>query len=316
MYDTVIVRIALIIYVVIAGSVVFLLGRNSAAPDSLKNVGILMASILPVLIAVLPYLNPEKIEKHFTFALFFDAKDKKVISGNAWNPYSSSYIHMFTNLSQVPDALDATSFADLMESKGLNIIEKGIIQALLMKFSNHWDIEAKKFEGPASTSESWSSNSKLETKPVKLVEIQEVFKHNPLITKQGVLTIPNQQICLPPKCKIGVETTDKSRSIILKNPYATVKIVFHASSGMVAQQGIWGVLTPDPANMNRYYIVEYRVDVTLLINRTKVYSPEMKNYRKWFENICDILSGYDWNVVDKKIEKSLNRDAISKTLGR
>ena len=67
MYDTVIVRIALIFYVLFAGIAVFLLGRNSAAPDSLKNVGILIASILPVLIAVLPYLNPEKIEKHFTF---------------------------------------------------------------------------------------------------------------------------------------------------------------------------------------------------------------------------------------------------------
>lgn len=316
MYDAIVVRIALIIYVIIAGSVVFLLGRNSAAPDSLKNVGILMASILPVLIAVLPYLNPEKIEKHFTFALFYDAKEKKVISGNAWNPYSSSYIHMFTNLSQVPDALDAASFSDLMEAKGLNIIEKGIIQALLMKFSTHWDIEAKKFEGPVSTSETWAANSKLETKPIKLAEIQGTFKGNPLITKPGVLVGPNQQICLPPKCKIKVETTDKSRSIIFSNPYATIKIVFHASSGMVAQQGVWGVLIPDPADMNRYYIVEYRVDATMLISRTKTYSPEMKNYRKWFENICDILSGYDWNVVDKKIEKSLNRDAISKTLGR
>jgi len=316
MYDAIIVRIALIIYVIIAGFVVFLLGRNSAAPDSLKNVGILVASILPVLIAVLPYLNPEKIEKHFTFALFYDAKDKKVISGNAWNPYSSSYIHMFTNLSQVPDALDAASFADLMESKGLNIIEKGIIQALLMKFSAHWDIEAKRFEGPVSTSESWAANSKLETKPIKLVEIQEVFKHNPLIVKSGVIVSPTQQTCFPPKCKIRVETTDKSRSIIFSNPYTTVKITIQASSGMVAQQGIWGVLTPDPTNMNRYYIVEYRVDATMLINRTKAYSPEMKNYRKWFENICDTLSGYDWNVVDKKVEKSLNREAISKTLGR
>jgi len=150
MYDTFIVRIALIIYVLIAGFAVFLLGRNSAAPDSLKNVGILIASILPVLIAILPYLNPEKIEKHFTYVLFYDSKEGHIITGDKWNPYSSSYMHMFTNLSEVPGALKAKNFSELMEARGLDIIEKGIIEAFLMKFSTHWDIEAKKFEGPAS----------------------------------------------------------------------------------------------------------------------------------------------------------------------
>lgn len=313
MYDTVIVRIALIFYVLFAGIAVFLLERNSAAPDSLKNVGILIASILPILIAVLPYLNPEKIEKHFTFVLLYDAKDKTVISGDTWNSYSHSYIHMFTNLSQVPDALEAVGFPELMESKGLNIIEKGIIQALIMKFATHWDIEVKRFEGPVSTSESWSSRSKLKTDIIELAKIRELFKRNPLIIKPGVLV--GQQMSLPPKCKIEVETTDKSRTVIFNNPYVTLKITFHASSGMVAQQGIWGVLTSDPASMDRYSIVEYKVDAALSINRTKTYSPEMKNYRRWFENVCDTLSEYDWNVVNKKIERSLNREAISKALG-
>lgn len=314
MYDTMIVRIFLIIYIVIAVFVVLLLGRNSEAPDSLKNVGILIASILPVLIAVLPYLNPEKIERQFTFVFFYDSTEKNIVSGNNWNPYSSSYIHMFTNLAQVPDASKAENFSELMGSKGLNLVEKGIIQALLLKFSSHWDIEPKKFEGPVSTSESWGSNSRLDVKSITLAEIQEIFKHNPIISKPGVLA--GQKICLPPKCKIRTEVVDKSRVIIFNNPYTTVRIAFYSPSGMVAQRGVWGVLTPDPANINRYYVVEYRVDVTLSIVRTKVYSPEMQNYRKWFENICDTLSGYDWGVVNKRIEQNFNREAISKTLGR
>ena len=81
MYDTFVVRMALVIYVLIAGFAVVILGKNSAAPDSMKNCGILLASILPVLIAVLPYLNSEKIEKHFTFALFYDAPNKNIIFG-------------------------------------------------------------------------------------------------------------------------------------------------------------------------------------------------------------------------------------------
>ena len=47
-----------------------------------------MASILPVLIAVLPYLN-QKNRNIFTFALFFDAKDKGNL-WNAWNPIAQA----------------------------------------------------------------------------------------------------------------------------------------------------------------------------------------------------------------------------------
>lgn len=314
MFDTFVVRIALIIYVLIAGFAVLILGRNSAAPDSMKNCGILLASILPVLIAVLPYLNSEKIEKHFTFALFYDATNKNIISGDILNAYSSSYIHMFTNTSEVVGALKAETLLDMMESKGLDLIEKGIVEALFMKFSIHWDIESRKFEGPVSSSESWDSSSKLKSNSLELAKIHEIFKHNPLIATAGVIVHP--QICLPPGSKVRVEAMGKSRIIIISNPYVTIRINFYASSGTVAQQGVWGVFTPDPKNMNRYYAIEYKIDSTLFINRMKTYSPEMKHYQRWFENICDTLSRYDWSVIDKKIERNLNREAISKTLGK
>ena len=54
MFDSLGVRIALGFYVIFAGIALFLLWRNSAASDALKNAGILLASILPVVIAVFP----------------------------------------------------------------------------------------------------------------------------------------------------------------------------------------------------------------------------------------------------------------------
>ncbi len=314
MHDSTLVRSGLVFYVIFTGIALFLLWRNSAAPDGLKNVGILLVSILPVLITVLPYLNPEKVEEHFTFILFYDSTEKELIFGDRPNPYYSNYIPMITNLSEIPDSLKAASFSELMESKGLNIIEKGIIEALLLKFQTHWDIEQpQKFEGPVGRSESWALNSKFETKSIKLAEIRDLFKHNPLISKPGVIVFP--QMNVPPNCKIKVEVEKNARTIIFTNPYVTLRIAFRASSGVVAQQGVWGVIKPDPHNMNRYYSIEYKVDAALFINRTKVYSPEMKNYRRWFENVCDSLSKYDWNAVDNMIERSLNREAIAKTLG-
>lgn len=314
MFDSIGVRVALFFYVVFAGIALFLLWRNSAASDALKNAGILVASILPVVIAVLPYLNQEKIEKHFNFILFYDAKDKIITSGKPFNPYFLSYGNMFTNLSLVPGALGATDSSEQIEAKGLNIIEKGVVEALHWKFFTHWDIERRKFEGPLGTSETWESRSKLDAKFFETSKIREIFKHNPLIAKPGVLV--GEGIYLPPKSKINVKTTDLYQTIIITNPYVTLKIACRAPFGMVAQQGIWGVLTPDPAFPNRYMTLEYQVDATLSINRTKAYSPEMKYYKKWFENVSDALSAYDWNVVDRKIEHGLNREAISKVLGK
>ena len=312
MLDHVVVRVALSIYILFAGVALILLWRNSAAPDGLKNAGILLASILPVLIVILPYLNKEKVEKDFTFIIFYDSKEKVVTFGNDYNPYGQSYIHMFTNLSKIPSSLRADNISDLTHSrKGLNIIEKGIIGAMLLKFSNHWDIEQKKFEGPISTSESWSYNSKLKTTSVPLSKITEIFPKNPLITPE---VLGPFQLNIPLDCNIKVEDKNRSRAIIFDNPYVTLRIAYRYSSSGVAQQGVWGVLPSDSTNMNRYYVVEYRIDATLFIKSTKVYSPKMKKYKNWFENICGILANYDWNVVDKKIEKSLGRDAISKTL--
>ena len=305
------VRSWLAIYALLASFAVFLLWRNSAAPDGFKNVGILVASILPVLIVTFPYLNQEKIERHSTFVLFYDSKNKSITSGDKPNPYSSSYMHMFTNLTE--DALKVENFSELMEAKGFDIIEKGIVEALSLKFSNHWDIEMRKFEGPASTSETISPKSTFRSDPIQLAKIQEIFKHNLLIAKLSVLVFP--KIYFPPNGQINVKITENSRTILFNNSYITLEIAFHASSGMVTQQGIWGVLTLDPLDMNRYYIVEYPVDIKLSIKRTRAYSPEVKTYKRWFENVCDTLSQYDWNVVDKKVDKTLSREAISKILG-
>ena len=78
--------------------------------------------------------------------------------------------------------------------------------------------------------------------------------------------------------------------------------------------GCGGVLKIDPKNPNRYYAIEYRIVASQKINKTKVYAPEMGSYRRWFENICDMLQKFDWSTVNQQIEKSLTREAVSKIL--
>ncbi|MBU4257600.1 MAG: hypothetical protein KKC39_00185 [Candidatus Omnitrophica bacterium] len=313
MFDSNVVKISLFFYIILAGLALFLLWRNSAAPDALKNAGILLASILPVLIVVLPYFKQEIITRQYSFALFYDSENKQIVVGDKFNPYYSNYMYMFTNLSKIPNALDAKDFSEVMDKKGIDIVEKGIVDTLIGKFMMHWDIETKKFEGPVGRSESWSGASKLHKETIPISEIQKIFKSNPFIATPGIIVHPNTSV--PPKTSITVKTDNRCRAIVFVNPFAVMEIDIAPSSGMVAQHGIWGAIIADPKNMNRYYVIEYKITANLKLNKTKVYSPEMKYYRKWFENVCDVLERFDWSTVDKNIEKTLNREAISKILG-
>lgn len=312
MFDSNLVRIFATIYIICSGFALWLLWHNSAAPDALKNTGLLLASLLPVFIAVLPYIKEEKTSRQFVFDLFYDTVDKRVIGGDKFSPYDSNYMHMFTNLSLVPDALAAKDFSEIMDKKGLDIIEKGVVEALLSKFMMHWDIETKKFQGPIGTSETGSWASKLQSETIQLSEIQNIFKHNPLISKEGVLV--QSKISMPPKTIINIKKEDKDRTIIIENPYSSIEISIRPSMAGVAQQGIWGIVASDPKNKNRYFVIEYKVTTTFVQKRANVYAPEMKNYKMWFENICDILQKFDWGTVDRQIENRLNREAISKIL--
>ncbi len=85
-----IVKVALICYGFFACGLIFLLWRNAAAPDALRNAGIVVASILPVALLVLPYLSPETIEKRLTYVLLFDSESKQITVGQEPNNYFST----------------------------------------------------------------------------------------------------------------------------------------------------------------------------------------------------------------------------------
>lgn len=312
--DSLVVQAMLAIYFAIAAIAVFLLWQNAAAPDALKNASIALASILPLVVSVFPYLNAEKLESKFTYILLYDSKEKRIIAGNPPNVYFSSYINMFTNLSLVPGATELDNWTQLQGPPGLDIVEKGILSELLITFGHNWDIiKTNVFRGPMFESYGFSNGPSTESAKVSIEELRKMFVHNRLVTTQGVIVSP--VLVLPPKSKLVARHDENSRSFTITNPYVTLKVSFDIGSGGAAQHGIWGVLEPDANDMNRYYAVHYEVSAVMTLNRFKVHSPWMGSYRRWYANISDLLSKHDWEKVDEKIERFITRQAISKQLG-
>jgi hypothetical protein len=311
-----IVRGALVIYGILAFLTLFLMWNNASATDAIKNAGIMCASLLPILIVVLPYLISEKMFAQYTYALFYDSQQKEIISGDSDNPYASNYMLAFSNLSKEKDNLKAQTLEDFAYRKGFDIIEKGIIESLSLYFGKDWNIIINESEGPSgkaltigSADGSAKTSLILETNQLK-----EMFQHNKLIVNDVIL--PTPKIALPQDSKMT--TTQKEqylRFIKIKNRFSEVNIEIFANMGVVAQQGIWGIFKADPTNMNRFYSQHYVVKLTMETARLKRYSPEMEGYRKWFLNLSKVLSEYDWDKVNKKVESTELRKTISNSWG-
>lgn len=309
----IIVKAGVVAYLFLAMFSMYLLWNNASSSDALRNTGIAVASILPLLVAVLSYLVPEKLERRFSYILFYDSKSQQITPGNPPNAYYLAYFHMFSNLSQVQNATSAKSFTDIMGGQGLDIVEKGILEALSSKFLADWDIVESKFQGPTWTSIHHAPGGSSEKKIIELAELKKQFKHNRLVAHPGVLAILN--LTLPPESSLEVDASNNMRAIKIKTPLITVTIMITGGGGGVAQHGIWGVLPADPTNMNRYYNVQFLVLVSGELNRFKKYSPSMGAYRRWFEGLSETLSEFDWKEVDRKNQETLTRDSISKALG-
>lgn len=310
-----IVKISLVVYGLLACFFIFLLWRNASAPDALKNTGVVLASILPIALLVLPYLSPEMIEKRYTYMLLFDSKRKTLIHGQEPNRYFSAYIPMFANLQGLDDELSGKTFSEFMGKKGLDLIERGIIEALESRFSNSWDIgPVAKFKGPGFSVQYSSKGISPNTNKaeISLSEIQRIFNHNRLISHPGVVVMP--KLVLPPDSTLQTEQTNHERTIKIINQKLSVQIRTTGQMGGVQQQGIWGIQPPDPNDMNRYSGIFFGVSIIGEIGPTWIYSPEMAAYRQWFDNLSDGLSTYDWERIDHDINEAVFRKSMSKLL--
>lgn len=309
----IIVKAGVVVYLLLAMFSMYLLWNNASASDALRNTGIAVATILPLLVAVLSYLVPEKLERRFSYILFYDSKSHQITSGNPPNVYYITYTHMFSNLSQVPNATSAKSFTDIMGGQGLDILEKGVLEALCSKFFANWDIVERIFPAPTWKMMEYAPGGSSDKKVIELAGLQKLFNHNRLVAHPRVLGIPN--LTLPPDSSLEVDASNIMRAIKIRTPLIAVTIKITQGAGGVAQGGIWGVLPADPTDMNRYYAVQFPIQVSAELSRFKKYSPSMGNYRRWFENLSQTLSQYDWMEVDRTIQETLTRSSISKRLG-
>lgn len=310
MLDSLLVRIIVIVYLIVVLFTLLLLWKNSAAPDALKNGGILIASLLPVLIAVLPYLNRQIQKTNFSYNLFYDNTQMQLIPGEGHNSYVSAYIHAFSNLNSAD--FKGRTFEDFSGSKGFDLIEKGILSKLVWEFGNAWDIKKVSHSLPNAQATFFDSQTSLPSSTVTVEKVLEKFTKNHLLARSGVLV--GKGLTLPGKSTLNTSSSNDDRVIKICNPQFDISIRITQLMSGVLQQGIPGFITKDPKNENRYYSISFGVEITMTSGILSRYSPQMPAYQRFYENICAALNTMDWKEIEVKLEKSLLDKAVDKIL--
>lgn len=306
MSETSIVKIAIGIYVCAALGSAFILWRSAGASDALKNAGIAVASVLTLFLAVASYFTRHSEVNRFSAHLFYDSLNKSFITGDPRNPYARAYSPMYANLAFNASELSGETIEESYSSKGLDLIEKGVLVEMMMIFQGHWDFEFQKYPGPVAILTTFTSRSKQSGIKHSLDDIASKFKHNGLIRRE---IIHFNELVLPPKTDIKVDVRELGRTIIFENSYTETKIDISFSGGGVAQQGIKGVIDADAKNENRYQAFSYALTITMTPKLLRQYAPEMAAYRRWFKNISNLLSPFDWERIAEEIEKSKTEEA-------
>lgn len=311
-------KVLLVVYSFLAFIGVTLIWANLGAADSARNIGILMASIIPVLIASSGSVKSETLSNSYSFLLMYDSKKQGLTTGNPISPYSSRYLRMLVNIDKVPELLTSKDpFKEYLHDgrKGVNLIEYGILGSLIERFHQTWEVVLIKRSDANGTSISWGTgDSGIAGTPVNISRLRELVSDNPASAiLEGFFS---DTLWLPPNSEIEISSPTKtSRLIRIHSHKYETRITLAAAGAVVQQQGIWGILDPDPNEMNRYYGFSFPASVQTRISWRVLSSRERTLYRIWHENVASVLEQYDWSVLAKDGEQAIGRRVAMKVLG-
>ncbi len=308
------VRIAVLIYLTLGAYVAFSLWRNPAAPNSLQNAGLLLAALLPALIAVLPLSTPTELKKEFNLVIFFDEESKRVVQTNIFSPYLDAYFLLYANLApsdlksrdikdeEVPEGSAKQYWPSFHQEKGLDLIERLILMTFVNENHMRWDVEYQSHATPAGRIREGKFGEQQFTtinvgKLAPMLEHNQLFRENPIILGWPSFTVP-------PDSKFSVKGNNQNRTITIDIPqHGSLTISMSPSHGGVAPSGVWGLLAPN----ENLVALQYRTVVKL---KYRPHAVDGKVLRRWFENTSAMIAKFDWATIDSELERTLMRKKL------
>lgn len=312
------IKAILIAYLIATGFIVFVLYRNSTAPDTYSNLWTLFGALAFVAFSARSYFPPVTREDGIRFAIFHHLKSGRPTSGAWTSPYSRRLSNVYTNTTLLPSALEfGPEMNDLGFRKGIDLLEKGIVQSLLHRFSMHWLLNVSESRGPFSKETSYGrAEADVGSRAIELEEIRRAFSKNPLIATPGIVV--GHAMAAPEGATISTSQSDLmpyERTIRIKNRSVEMRITLANSSSGRFPPPEWilgpGKIPPG----DEFATYQYQITVRTTVNRWIATWEDRNRYQRWHDSVVQLLSEFDWNSIESQFLTETANRAHMKTLG-
>lgn len=274
----IIIFAGLLFYIGIASFIIYLIYKNINSDNALTQTGILISTIIPILMSATIFLKPKYFSNEYIYGINFDKN-------------TNSFKTLGYEYSLLSDK-ELTHYKEDDYNNVIDLIEKEIIYLLSDNF-HFWDIDLKTYKVKDSikgfpSREQFSKKSKIEGYTYKEEEINQLFKHNKLISEYSHKTLFDNNIVLgmpikfqvPPNTRISTNQDEYTREIIFNDTqFGILKITIEPSSFFDGKHSIF-------------------IKLNVTANKWNVLSEDFKSYENWYQNIDKVLEKY--NIREKK----------------
>ncbi len=316
MFEINIVRFAVIVYIGLGGFMAFLLWRNPAASNALPNAGIVLAGLLPAFIAILPYWKKIEITNNYNLVLFFDEESRQVINTGLFSPYLRAYHNLYVvdnpsdlksreiSDDEVPEDSAKQYWPVFHHEKGLDLIERLVLNSFANEFHVRWNIEYQSKQTPTGKTRTGSFVGNTQSKTIQTSSLNKMLEHNQLF-KGRLVNFDWPSFELPPNSKFLIQEKEGSRVITIEIPSVSglITMSISPSHSGIAPGGVWGVFKPNDS----LSVLEYRTEIKLTYRSNAI---DSKAIKRWFDNISRNISKFDWETIDSEVERSLMRQLL------
>lgn len=304
----------LTVYVLLAGPLLVFLFVNRNSAEIFSHSSVLLASLLPVFLSVLALVKDETISHQLEMRVIFDRERKIFLQGGGTNAYTQDYAMVFSGLGNLPLG---TLFDHDEGKSALNLIEKGVLDALAYEFQAPWTENAAPFDS-GYLSRTFTHNKILTTPATNATlngQGSMIFPMPPGGLFGGILTT----IFLPSGCELlplPIESTTR-RSFVIRKRQSEIRFDIRSNWGSIMQhRESWLNAFDLPATFDetRFFQMAFRVDVSLKVHWFARLSSGAEEFRQTYSRAVSQLSRFDWPAVQEKIDRELESEAIQKIL--
>ena len=268
----------------------------------------------------------ENFDTQFNYTLYFNKTDKKLLDEHYSKQYAYGGVQFdvelrnFTDKNIVEMGLDKIDFnkdGEKVKNFYFDLAFIRLSSRFYWLYADWWDIHINSVRRGDSFETSISANKPdPPCLPLKWNDLLETFDPNDSLRKLLNDFSHNfwiKEMKLPPKTKVGIETSKYKKTLSMKNPFVEISITFNKHGGSVGLGDYQWLLGYDDKKNNEFWSEHFEVVCKAKFERIRSGHPDMPRYKKWVQTMFEeVRCQYDDEKRLKRAQDYHNFQSLKK----